>query len=131
VSVLDASLLTDALVGAGPQGDRAVARVASTTMWHAPHLLPAEVTSAVRGLLAGSHISSPVAAGALERLGRMRIRLHTFDPFAERVWELRGNVTVYDAWCIALAERLRVALVTRDPKLKDVPGLRCEVEVVP
>ncbi|HEY2833509.1 MAG TPA: type II toxin-antitoxin system VapC family toxin [Sporichthyaceae bacterium] len=131
MSVLDASLLTDALIGAGQQGDAAVARVTATSAWHAPHLLPAEVASAVRGLLAAGQISSPVAAAALDRLRQTRIRLHAFDPFAERVWELRANATVYDAWYIALAERLDVALVTRDPKLQNVPGVRCPVEVVP
>lgn len=128
--MLDASLLTDALVGAGPQGDAAIARIAATATWHAPHLLPAEVVSAVRGLLTAGHIDAPIAAAAQDRLRRTRVRLHAFDPFHERVWDLRANTTVYDAWYLTLAERLGVALVTTDSKLARVPGIRCPVEVV-
>lgn len=130
MSVLGASLLADALVGAGASGDEAIARVRATSRWHAPHLLPAEVMSTVRGLRRGGHVSAPVAASALDRLRRMRIAWHDFDPYHERVWELADNATVYDAWYVAVAERLGSRVVTRDAKLARIPGIRCEVELV-
>ena len=48
----------------------------------------------------------------------------------ERCWELRANVTVYDAVYVALAELLDAPLVTADRKLANAPGIRCQVEVV-
>jgi hypothetical protein len=52
-------------------------------------------------------------------------------PFAPRVWELRGNLTPYDAVYVALAEALDCALVTADARLARAPGIRCAVEVLP
>lgn len=130
MSVLDASLLTDALVVGRPNGEAARVRLATRRIWHAPQLLPVEVLSAIRGLLLGGHIDAAVASVAQERLARTRVRLHPFAPFHERIWQLRANATAYDAWYLALAERLDAPLVTTDPKLAKVPGARCAVEVV-
>jgi len=46
------------------------------------------------------------------------------------VWDLRENVTVYDAWYVALAEALGVPLLSADRRLAAAPGLRCEVRLV-
>lgn len=51
-------------------------------------------------------------------------------PLLARCWELRNNLTVYDAAYIALAELLTTTLVTGDTRLAEVPGTRCEVEVL-
>lgn len=130
MSVADASLITDALAGAGSRGDAAIERVGTTQVWHAPHALPAEVMSAIRGLRRGQHISATVASAAQDRLRRMRFVLHAFAPFHDRVWELRDNATPYDAWYVALAESLDAALVTADAKLSQMPGIQCEVELI-
>jgi predicted nucleic acid-binding protein len=53
--------------------------------------------------------------------------LHPFGPYADRVWELRENLTVYDAWYVAVAERLGQPLVTADAAILGAPGLRCEL----
>ena len=52
-------------------------------------------------------------------------------PFAPRVWELRSNLTPYDAAYVALAESLGCTLVTADARLAHAPGIRCAVEVMP
>jgi predicted nucleic acid-binding protein len=52
-------------------------------------------------------------------------------PFLERVWELRDNVSAYDAAYIALAELLGCSLLTVDSRLGGAPGVRCPVIVVP
>lgn len=130
MAVLDASVYAEALTHGGDLGRRARARVAADASWDAPHVLPAEVTSAMRGLLLAGAIAPHVAERARKRLGATRLRLHAFAPFAERVWELRSNLTVYDAWYVALAERLGVALVTSDERLASASGPRCDIEFV-
>ena len=59
------------------------------------------------------------------------MELYPFTPVARRVWELRANLTSYDAWYVALAEVLDFPLVTLDLKLSRVPGPRCDVIVPP
>ena len=56
---------------------------------------------------------------------RLDIDLHAFAPFAERIWELRGNLTSYAAWYVAIAEASGFPLATLDGKLSRVRGLRC------
>ncbi len=53
------------------------------------------------------------------------VRLHPFEPFAERVWALRETVSAYDAWYVALAEALDAPLATLDVRLTQAPGPRC------
>jgi len=55
---------------------------------------------------------------------------YAFEPFADRVWELRDNVSVYDAWYIALAEWLTTELVTGDARLVGAVGARCAIRLV-
>lgn len=59
-----------------------------------------------------------------------RIVFHGLAPFADRVWQLRGNLTVYDAWYVALAERLDTSLVTTDARLSRAAGPACEIELL-
>ena len=53
------------------------------------------------------------------------VTLFPYAPFAQRVWELRGNVTAYDAWYVALAEALDSELATVDHRLSRASGCRC------
>ena len=59
------------------------------------------------------------------------MELYPFAPVAHRVWELRANLTSYDAWYVALAEILDFPLETLDLKLSRAPGPRCDVIVPP
>ena len=61
----------------------------------------------------------------------LRVELFPYAPFASRVWELRDNVTSYDAWYVALAESLGSSLVTLDQKLAQATGPRCDFETPP
>ena len=65
------------------------------------------------------------AAGAHRDLAEASIALFAFRPFAERVWELHGNLTSYDAWYVALAEALDCPLATLDFRLSRSPGPTC------
>ena len=125
VSVVDASVAADAFVRR--EGLPPSAQSALRGRIHVPAIFPAEVTSALRGLLLGGHIGEPVAAAARDRLGTVRMRLHPFLPYSDRVWALRENLTVYDAWYVAIAEVVGEPLVTAEAAILDAPGLRCTV----
>lgn len=130
MSVVDASLYADALTAATPTGVAARRVLRTKVRWHAPAILPAEVLSAVRGLVLGGDLGESQANRARRRLTASRLSLHAFVPYAERVWELRENLTVYDGWYVAVAEALGTTLVTTDARLATASGVRCEVQMV-
>jgi predicted nucleic acid-binding protein len=70
------------------------------------------------------------ARSAIDRLRRISVTPYPIDPMVGRVWELRSTVSIYDAWYVALAERLSTTLVTTDHRLATANGPRCEIEVV-
>ena len=125
--VVDASALIDALVGPAPT---AATRLSQEPILHGPHLLPLEVASALRKLVADRRLSERGARQALDKLRLLPLRLHPHIPLLPRIWELRANLTVYDAVYAALAETLTLPLVTADARLSRAPRLRCRVEVV-
>ena len=77
-----------------------------------------------RAALAGD-ISHDAAALAHADLVALRVTLFPYAPFAQRVWELRANVTAYDAWYVAVAEALDSELATVDQRLSRASGCRC------
>ena len=66
----------------------------------------------------------------MARLRRLPVLRHPLMPLLDRVWELRGNLTPYDAAYVALAERLRIPLLTADGSIAAAPGVRCKVRHV-
>lgn len=130
MSVVDASVVVDALVVAGSHGDAARATLREEHVPRVPAVFRAEAASALRAMVAREELAESRARGALADLRSMRAEEYPFSPFAERAWELRADVTVYDAWYVALAERLGVALATADHRLTAAPGLGCPVLVV-
>lgn len=125
--VVDASALVDALVGPTPA---AAARLSREPLLHGPHVLPLEVSSALRKLVAERRLPEKGGRQALDKLALLPLRLHPHVPLLPRIWELRANLTVYDAAYAALAEALALPLVTADTRLSRAPRLRCVVEVV-
>jgi predicted nucleic acid-binding protein len=95
-----------------------------------PTIFGAEVTSALRLLVQRGLLSPVRAAAAREQLRLTRTIQYPFEPFSTRVWELRANLTIYDAWYVALAERLGTDLVTADERLAKASGPRCLVRRV-
>lgn len=67
-----------------------------------------------------------VASLAHIDLLELRVELYAFEPVAQRVWELRSNLTAYDAWYVAVAEALELPLATLDEELARAPGPKCE-----
>lgn len=127
MSVVDASVLVDALVVAGPSGDAARAALRGRAVLPVPAIFGAEVVSALRAMVRHGDLGLSRASAAVVQLGTTRTVQYAFEPFADRVWRLRDNLTVYDAWYVALAERLGLPLVTADERLVASPGPECSV----
>lgn len=128
VVVVDASAVVAGLVDSGPDG-RWAERVLASGSLAAPHLLPAEVANVVRRAALTGKISADAASLAHADLQALRVDLFPYEPFAGRIWELRGHVTCYDAWYVALAEYLDCPLATVDGRLARAPGVKCAIQL--
>ena len=96
-----------------------------------PELVLAEASNILRRLELSGRLSRLEATGAHRSLVRLDLELFPFAPFADRVWALRGNLTSYDAWYVAMAEALDCPLVTLDRKLRRASGPKCEIVIPP
>ena len=123
--VIDSSVLVAALVDSGPHGDWAEEVLANGSLL-APELVRAETTNIIRRLERAKLISTPEANAAQDDLMQLDIELFPFEPFADRIWELRHNVTSYDAWYVAIAEALEFPLATLDEPLSKSSGVTCK-----
>lgn len=107
-------------------------RLSKRKLLHAPELLDAEVLSAVRGLLIGGKITLARAVRMLDQFAAMHhIVRHPARPFINRVLELAHSFTAYDALYVALAEKLRAPLFTRDAKFERASGHKADIHVYP
>jgi predicted nucleic acid-binding protein len=123
--VVDSSLLIAALVDTGPHGTWAEQIIENHPL-HAPEFVRVEATNALRRLERAKHITTPEANAAHDDLMQLKLELLPFDPFSDRIWELRHTVTSYDAWYVAVAEALRLPLATMDVRLAKADGPKCE-----
>ena len=123
--VIDASALVAALVDSGSDGCWATSLIARESL-AGPKMLPAEVCNVLRRLELSGRLSAAEATLAYGDLQRLNLELFPFAPFAHRVWELRDNVTSYDAWYVALAEALECPLATLDLRLIGARDAECE-----
>lgn len=128
--VTDASVLVTVLVDSGRAGTWAESVVRDSPL-AGPELVLVETTNVLRRLERTGEISRLEATSAFRDLLRLDISLFPFAPFAERIWELRSNLTGYDAWYVALAEALGCPLLTLDAKLSRASGPTCEIAVAP
>lgn len=126
---MDASVLVVALASDGPDGVRHRDRLKGERLV-APHLIDVEVVAAWRRLAGTGTLEEQRVGLARADLRSMAIERVPHGPLLERVWELRVNLTTYDATYVALAELLAAPLVTADAKLAGAPGIRCSVEVL-
>ncbi len=127
---VDASTVAAALVDSGPHGRWADVVLASDALV-APHLLPVEVTNVLRRAVAAGELSADTASLAHADLLGLAVDLFAYEPFADRVWELRDSVTPYDAWYVAIAESVDAPLATLDRRLTRASGTRCRFVVPP
>lgn len=125
--VVDTSAVVAALVQR-PVNQLLVDRLKEERELHAPHLLDVEAVHALRGLVRSGHLSADRAGDALDDLADLRLRRYPHDPLVPRIWELRDNLTAYDATFVALAELLEVPLVTVDARLAGASGHDATIE---
>jgi predicted nucleic acid-binding protein len=129
VIVVDASAVVVALADDGQDGDFARARLRGERL-SAPELLDLEVASVLRRQALRGAIDARRAALALDDLAVLPVARAPHQPLISRCWELRDNVTIYDAAYVALAEALGATLLTGDRRLASAAGPQCPIEVL-
>jgi predicted nucleic acid-binding protein len=129
--VLDASAALELLFRT-PAGQAVADRIArGRPTLHAPHLLDLEVIQAVRRYERTGVIDAERARQALEDFSLLELTRHAHDFMWHRIWELRANLTAYDAAYVVLAEALPAPLLTADSRISRASGHRARVELVP
>jgi len=122
--VVDASVLVAAVVDNGDAGVWAETVIVEGELV-APHLVLAEAANALRRLESANLLGRLEATSAHADLIRLDLQLVPYEPFADRVWALRGNLSSYDAWYVAVAELAGLPLATLDRRLARSAGPTC------
>lgn len=127
--VVDCSALVDALTGVADASELRT-RLASEEI-HAPSLLDFEIVSALRGLAIAGRLSETRAQDVLTDFEDLAIRRWpSADALRRRAFELRNNISAYDAAYVALAEALDCTLLTRDARLARTDGHHAQIELL-
>jgi predicted nucleic acid-binding protein len=130
VIAVDASVLLELLLRT-PSVKTAEGRLfASRETLHAPHLLDLEITQVLRRYAASGAVPAERCAMALADLADFPVRRYAHDVLLPRIWELRANLTAYDAAYVALAEALDARLLTRDGRLARARGHHARIELL-
>jgi predicted nucleic acid-binding protein len=125
VIVVDASTAVLALLNDGD-----ARRMLAGDAVAVPHLVDAEVANALRAQVHRGGVSATDAGTALTRWARLGVRRQAIVGLLSRIWQLRDNVSAYDAAYVALAEAMGCPLITADARLARAPGPRCVITVV-
>ena len=126
--VVDASVVVPAIAGTDEWGRTAVRRIMQDQA-AAPHLLDMEVAHAVRSMTRRGDITAAEGLRGLRNLAALQIMRVGHSLLLERCWELRHNLSAYDASYVALAEFVNATLLTSDARLAKAPSIRCDVEL--
>lgn len=127
--VVDASVLAPALADDDADGDRARERLRGEQLV-APELIDLEVVSTLRRAARAKRLGERRSAQALTDLAALPLRRVPHLPLLARAWELRNNLSAYDASYVALAEALDTVLVTADGRIERASGINCEIVVL-
>ena len=124
--VVDASAALSALLNEGP----ARSAVAAEQV-HVPHLVDTEIASGLRRHVRTGTFTEDQGWAALDTWRRLGVTRHPVPGLLARIWELRDNLSAYDASYVALAEALGCGVLTADGRLSRAPGVHCPITVVP
>jgi predicted nucleic acid-binding protein len=130
VIVVDASVIVEMLLHTSAGRSIEDTLFAAGESLHAPHIIDLEVAHVMRRLAAAHELSSTGGRRRLAAMADFPLTRYRHDLLLQRIWELRHNLSAYDAAYIALAEGLGVPLVTRDIRLARTRGHRAKVEPV-
>jgi len=130
VIVVDASVVIETLLRTSAAESAERWLFDSDETLHAPQLLDLEVAQVLRRYAAVGEIDQARGREALADLADFPLRRYSHELLLPRVWELRSNLTAYDAVYVALAEALDAPLLTRDRRIAGAPGHHARVEVV-
>jgi predicted nucleic acid-binding protein len=129
VIVLDASAVVDWLLRTSV-GQRIEQRIyAGQDTLHTVHLLDVEFAQVLRRLVREGSLTARRAEEAIEDMAALRITRYAPVLLLQGIWRLRQNLSAYDAAYVALAEKLRAPLITRDKRIAGAPGHTAIVEV--
>ena len=128
--VLDASIVVEVVLASATGRQVMTQLVAQNAVLHAPELLDVEVLHVVRRALARQQLTAARAEQALGLLEALPLARHKHAPLRRRCWQLRANLSAYDATYVALAEGLGARLLTRDARIAKVIGLGADIEVL-
>ncbi len=128
VLVIDSSAILEALAARNP-APGLVERLAADGDLHAPHLVDVEILHALRRMVMREEIGEDRAADVRSDFADTAITRYPHPPLADRVWELRHNLSAYDAAFVALAELLAVPLVTCDGRVAAASGHDARIEL--
>jgi len=126
VIVVDASAALSAVLNDGP-----ARRALADDQLNAPHLIDSEVASGLRRRVAARQLGADAGWTALDAFRRLGMMRYPVFSLLDRIWELRDDLTAYDASYVALAELLDCNLLTADARLGRAVGTRCPITVVP
>ena len=127
--VVDASAVVSAITAGDERSEQIRERLESDDELAAPYLIDLEVLQALRRLARQGELSPDRAVDGVRDLAELAMTRYPHEPFIDRVWELRGNLSAYDAVYLALAEAIGVPLVTCDAALAAAAGDVVEVEL--
>jgi predicted nucleic acid-binding protein len=126
--VVDTSAILDAIAAYEP-APGLIARLAGDGDLHAPHLIDVEILHALRGMSMSEEITPERAADARTDFAETALLRYPHEPLSDRIWELRHNLSAYDAAFVALAETLEAPLITCDARLASSSGHNAEIEL--
>lgn len=126
--VVDASAVLDVLLQTPAAGIAQERLIRAGQILYAPHLIDAEIAHVLRKSELAGRASPERCREALADWSRFPVARHPHDFLLPRVWELRANLTAYDAIYVALAEMLDFPLVTRDSRLARAQGHYARIE---
>lgn len=123
-------MLANALADDGPDGGLARARLTAGDDLVAPDLVDVETVAVLRKRWMGGDLSKNRFSAAIDDLEDLDLVRYPVLSLMRRAFDLRDNVTPYDAVYVALAERLGCLFVSADQRLASAPGITCSVEVL-